>query len=116
MENNVSTAKINKLGIAPRKVRLIINLIRGKNVNDAIAILKNCEKLGSEDILKLLNSAIANAINTKGLKANLLFVKEIMASDGPTLKRMHTRARGRSTRIFKRSSNVRILLSERKDK
>ena len=87
--------------ISSRKVKAVIDLIRGKSVNEAKGILMYTPKAASEPVLKLLNSAIANAENNLGLSADNLYVAEVFANQGPTLKRFRPRAQGRATRIRK---------------
>lgn len=103
-------AKVKYIRISSSKVKLVIDLIRGKNVGEAIAILKNTQKAASPVVEKLLNSAIANAESTKGLLRDDLFVAEVFADMGPTLKRFRPRAQGRASRIRKRTSHITIIL------
>ena len=104
------SAKVKYIRISSSKVKLVIDLIRGKNVGEAIAILKNTQKAASPVVEKLLNSAIANAESTKGLLRDDLFVAEVFADMGPTLKRFRPRAQGRASRIRKRTSHITIIL------
>ncbi|MBQ3552437.1 MAG: 50S ribosomal protein L22 [Clostridia bacterium] len=99
--------------ISSRKVKIVIDLIRGKNVKEAEAILMYTNKAASEPVLKLLRSAMANAENNLGMDLNDLFVAEIYANQGPTLRRFRPRARGRATRIRKRTSHIGIVLDSR---
>jgi len=110
--DNRPSAKLNYLRMSPSKVRLVLDEIRGKKVDDAIAILSLSEKVAAEPILKLLNSAIANAENNLGMNRDELYVAETYANEGPTLKRIRPRARGRATRIRKRTSHVTIILDQ----
>lgn len=103
-------AKVKYVRISSSKVKLVIDLIRGKSVNEAIAVLKNTPKAASPIVEKLLNSAIANAENNQGLLRDDLFIAEIFADQGPTLKRFRPRAQGRATRIRKRTSHITIVL------
>jgi large subunit ribosomal protein L22 len=100
--------------VAPRKVRLVTDLIRSLHVNNAIAQLKNLNKKSSNDVLTLLNSAIANAVNNNKLKKEHLFIKEIKVDGGPALKRWKPRAHGRAGRILKFTSHITIVLSDGK--
>lgn len=100
--------------ISSRKVKVVIDLIRGKSVDEAKAILMFTPKSASEPVLKLLNSAIANAENNMGLSADTLYVAEVFANQGPTLKRFRPRARGSAARIRKRTSNITIILDQAK--
>jgi len=98
--------------ISPRKVKIVIDLIRGKNVEEAISILRYTPKAASPVVEKLLNSAIANAENNLGLNRDDLYVAEIYANQGPTLKRIHPRAQGRAYSILKRTSHITVILDE----
>ena len=96
--------------ISPSKVRIVIDLIRGKNYFDALAILENTPKAASLPVKKLLNSAAANAEVNKGMSKDDLYVAEIFADNGPTLKRVMPRAQGRAFRILKRTSHITVIL------
>ena len=96
--------------ISPSKVRIVIDLIRGKNYFDALAILDNTPKAASEPVKKVLNSAAANAEVNKGMSKDDLYVAEIFADAGPTLKRVMPRAQGRAFRILKRTSHITVVL------
>ncbi len=96
---------------APRKARLVIDHIRGKPVVQARAILLNTPRAASRDVLKLLDSAIANAENNHELIADELVVGQAVVDEGPTLKRYRPRALGRATRIRKRTSHMTITLT-----
>ena len=99
--------------IAPRKVRIVVDLIRGKSVGEAIAILKFTPKVGSEVVEKVLNSAMANAEHNYDMNVDNLFVSEAYVDQGPTLKRIHPRSRGQAFKILKRSSHVTLKVKER---
>ena len=99
--------------IAPRKIRVVIDLIRGKNIGDAYAILKHTPKIGSEILLKLLESAIANAEHNYDMNSDKLYVATACVDQGPTLKRIHPRSRGQAFKILKRSSHVTLVVKER---
>lgn len=99
--------------IAPRKVRLVVDLIRGKNVADAAAILRLTPKSSSVVVEKVLKSAAANAVNNLKMDQSLLYVKEIFVDEGPTLKRYLPRAKGSGNRILKRTSHITVVLEER---
>lgn len=103
--------------MSPRKARLVVDLIRGKKVGEAVAILKNSESTCTESILKTLNSAIANAEyltrDENPVDVNNLFVKEIFINCGSILKRMHPRAKGSGARILKRTSHITVVVAER---
>jgi len=103
-------AKAKYVRISASKVKIVIDLIRGKQVDEARAILMNTPKAASEPVLKVLNSAIANAENNMELSHDTLFVAECYADQGPTLKRFRPRAQGRASRIRKRTSHITIVL------
>jgi len=105
-------AILRYIRISPRKVRIVLNLVRNKRIGEAIGILKNTPKAASPIILKLLNSAIANAVNNNGLDVDNLYIKEAYANQGPTLKRIRPRAQGRANRINKRTSHITIVEKE----
>ena len=99
--------------ISPRKVKIVLDLIRGKNADMAMAILKNTPRAASELLIKLLASAVANAENNNHMDPSKLYVAECFANEGPTLKRIMPRAKGSADRIFKRTSHVTIVVRER---
>lgn len=99
--------------ITPRKARLVIDLIRNKNVNEARAILRLTNKQACEAVIKVLNSACANAENNNNLDVDKLYVKTCFVNDGMRLKRMLPRAKGRGDVIIKRSCNITIIVAER---
>ena len=99
--------------ISSRKVKIVADLIRGKDVDEALAIMKFTPKASSEIIEKLLKSAIANAENNHGMKHEKLYVAEIFANQGPTLKRIRPAAKGSAVRIRKRTSHITIVLKEK---
>lgn len=103
-------AKVKFVRISSSKVRIVIDLIRGKKVDEAVAVLKNTPAAASPIVEKLLNSAIANAENNKGMLRDDLIVAECFADQGPTLKRFRPRAQGRASRIRKRTSHITIIL------
>jgi large subunit ribosomal protein L22 len=106
-------AKLTMLRVAPRKTRLVADLIRGKNVSAAESILRFTDKRSAQPILKLLESAKANAINNHDMFEDSLFISKIFVDEGPTLKRYLPRARGRADLMRKRTSHVTIVLEER---
>ena len=106
-------AKLSYLRISPRKVGIVCDLIRGKSVAQATAILENTPKSASEPVLKLLKSAAANAENNHQMDPEKLYVAEINATGGPILKRMRPASKGRGYRINKRTSHVTIVVKER---
>ncbi|MNC22153.1 50S ribosomal protein L22 [compost metagenome] len=108
-----ATAHARHVRLAPRKVQLVLDLIRGKQVGDAIAILRHTPKSSSPVVEKLLNSAIANAENNFSLDPNKLVISQAYANQGPTLKRFRPRAQGRASSIHKRTSHITIVVSEK---
>ena len=98
--------------ISPYKVRIVLDLIRGKNYAEAVAILENTPKSASDPIRKVLKSAGANAEHNLGWSLDNLYVAECYADQGPTLKRVMPRAQGRAFRILKRTSNIFIRVKE----
>jgi large subunit ribosomal protein L22 len=99
--------------IAPRKARLVIDLIRGKSVGEALAILKFTPKAASPLIEKVLKSAIANAEHNYNLDPEKLVVEKALVDEGPTMKRFRPRAQGRASRINKRTSHITVVVSEK---
>jgi large subunit ribosomal protein L22 len=99
--------------IAPRKIRIVIDLIRGKNVGEAFAILKYTPKVGAEVVEKVLKSAVANAEHNYDLNTDALYVSQAFVDQGPTLKRIHPRSRGQAFKILKRTSHVTLVVKER---
>ena len=99
--------------ISPRKVKIVIDLIRNKPVGEAIGILRNTPKAASPIVDKLLCSAIANAENNHSMTADTLYVKEVYANPGPILKRIQPRAQGRANRINKRTSHITVVVGEK---
>ena len=111
----VGKAILRHARISPRKVSIVLDLIRGKDVEVAMGILKNTRKAASEYLIKLLKSAIANAENNFSLDGDKLYVSECYVCPGPTLKRMMPRAKGSANRILKRTSHVTLVVKERAD-
>lgn len=99
--------------ISPRKVKIVCDLIRGKDTKTAQAILMQTPKAASELMLKLLKSAVANAENNHNLDPDNLYVSETYANPGPIIKRMMPRAQGRGFRINKRTSHITIVVKEK---
>ena len=112
---NEARATLRYTRISARKVKIVADLIRGKNVDEALAIVKFTPKASSEIIEKLLKSAIANAENNHDMKHENLYVAEIYANQGPTLKRIRPAAKGSAVRIRKRTSHITIVLKEKED-
>ncbi|GGJ93123.1 50S ribosomal protein L22 [Lentibacillus kapialis] len=101
--------------IAPRKARLVIDLIRGKEVGEAIAILRHTQRGASPVVEKVLNSAVANAEHNYEMEPDNLFISEAFVDEGVTLKRFRPRAQGRASQINKRTSHVTVVVSEKKE-
>ncbi|GKU76705.1 50S ribosomal protein L22 [Paenibacillus sp. GSMTC-2017] len=106
-------AHVRFVRIAPRKAQLVADLIRGKKVGEAIAILRHTPKSASPILEKLLNSAIANAEHNYQLDVTKLVVSQVFANQGPTMKRFRPRAMGRASRINKRTSHITLVVSEK---
>ena len=106
-------ATATHIRITPRKARLVLDLIRGKDVGEAIAILRHTPKAASPIIEKLLNSAIANAEHNYQLSTSNLKVTKAFANEGPTMKRFQPRSQGRAFRINKRTSHITLVVSEK---
>lgn len=101
--------------IAPRKVRLVLDLVRGKDVGEAVALLKLTNKRAASVVEKLVLSAVANAEHNYDMDTDNLVVSEIYANEGPTLKRFRPRAQGRATQILKRTSHITVVVSEKEE-
>ena len=99
--------------LSPRKVRLLMEEIKGKKVEEALNLLAFASQRGAPILRKLINSAVANASQYPDIDVDNLFIKHIFADEGPTLKRFRPRAMGRATRIRKRSSHLTVILNER---
>ena len=106
-------AHLKYLRISPRKVQVVLDLIRGKDTETAAAILKNTNRIAAEALTKLLKSAVANAEHNFGMDASNLYVSECFVCPGPTLKRVMPRAKGGAFRINKRSSHVTLAVKEK---
>ncbi|MCL2398570.1 MAG: 50S ribosomal protein L22 [Defluviitaleaceae bacterium] len=102
--------------ISDRKARIVLEQIKGKNVGQALGILKYSPRYGALLIEKVLKSAIANAEHNQDMDVSKLFVEEAIANQGPTFKRMQPRARGMAYRINKKTSHITVILNERKVK
>ena len=110
-----ATAKVTNVRIAPRKVQIVLDLIRNKPCEEALAILKYTPKAACEPLEKLLKSAMANAENNHNMDVSKLYVAECFVSPGPTLKRIRPKDHGKAYSILKRTSHVTIVLKERED-
>lgn len=105
-------AIVKHVRISSSKVGIVLDLIRGKSVAEAFAILMHTPKAASEVVAKLLKSAVANAENNLGMNADGLYVAETFATEGVTMRRFRPRAQGRATRIRKRTSHITVILDE----
>jgi large subunit ribosomal protein L22 len=101
------------LRIAPRKVRLVADLVRGKRVGDAIGMLQHLRKKAAPLLVKALKSAVANAENTQRVDVDQLYIKRIQVDGGPVAKRFLPRAHGRATPLHKRTAHVTVVVDER---
>lgn len=110
-----SRAYLKYARISPRKVQIVLDLIRGKDAGTAMAILKNTPKSASEYLIKLLKSAVANAEHNFGMDVSRLYVSECFVCQGPTLKRLMPRAKGSADRILKRTSHVTLVVKEKEE-
>ena len=99
--------------VSPRKAGQICDLVRGKNVDEALAVLKYTPKAASPLVEKLVKSAIANAENNHNMDADKLYIAEIYANQGATMKRIRAATQGRANRIRKRTSHIEVVLKER---
>jgi large subunit ribosomal protein L22 len=112
--NNISRAKLRYIRVSPQKARLVADIVRGKDVDEALRILKFTRKKSAPIIGKLISSAMANAtVTDPGVDVDQLFVKTIYVDGGPTLRRFLPRAHGRATRIIKRTSHITVELGSR---
>ena len=112
-EMKIAKAYLRYVRIAPRKIQIVCDLIRGKDAGTAMAILMQTPKAASEPVLKLLKSAAANAENNHQMDPEKLYVSQVFACPGPIIKRMMPRAQGRAYRINKRTSHITIAVAER---
>lgn len=101
--------------IAPRKVRIVLDLIKGKDVDEALSILRFTPKAASRVVEKLVKSAVANAENNNNMDRDSLYISKAYADQGPTLKRFRARAMGRANMIRKRTSHITVVVSEKKE-
>lgn len=109
------SAKLSHLRMSPRKVRLVADLVRGLDAKEAETQLKFLTKRGAEPVLKLLNSAVANAQHNFDIEKDNLFISEIQVNQGPTLKRWRARAMGRAAPVMKRTSHINLVLETKKE-
>lgn len=115
MEEKIAKAYLRQVRISPRKIKFILDLIRNKDLATALAILKNTNKMACECLIKLVESAAANAENNFGMDPEKLYVAECFVTPGKLkgMKRVMPRARGSAARIIKRTSHVTVALKER---
>lgn len=106
-------AIVRYVRIAPRKAQQVVDLVRGKKIDEALAILKYTPKAAAPIVEKLVKSAVANAENNNGMDVERLYISEIYANQGPTMKRFRPRAMGRATTIRKRTSHIEVVLKEK---
>lgn len=106
-------AVVKYVRISARKVKIVLDLIKGKDIDEAYGIIRYTPKAASEILYKLLKSAEANAVNNNELDRDKLYISEVYANQGPTLKRIRPRAQGRAFRIRKRTSHVTLVVKER---
>ena len=99
--------------IAPRKIRIVADLVRGKNICQSFAFLKFTPEVGTDVVEKVMVAAIANAEHNFDMNVDNLYVSEIFVEQGPTLKRIHPRSRGQAFKILKRTSHVTVVVKER---
>jgi len=106
-------ATATNVRVTPRKVRLVINLVRGKDVAEALGILRNVNRAACEPVTKLIKSAAANAVNNFGMDEKSLYIDQIWANDGLKMKRYLPRAKGSASGLVKRSSHITVVLKMR---
>ena len=106
-------ARLSYLRVSPQRVKLVADLVRGKGVAEATSILRFTPNRSARPILKLLKSAISNAVTKGDVDTDNLFVSQVLVGPGPIIKRFTTRAMGRGTRVNKRTSHITIVLGER---
>lgn len=113
---NEAKAVINRIRISPQKLNLVAALIRGMDVNGALTQLSFSSKRIANDVKKALQSAIANAENNHNLNVDSLYVKEAYVGKNLVMKRMHTRGRGKSARVFRPFANLTLIVREKEEK
>ncbi len=113
MNTRAHTARLRYIRIAPRKARVVVDMIRGERIDRALDILRNSDKGAAKTVYKLLDSAVSNVQNSE-LEWDLdeLFVKRAFVDEGPTMRRFQPRAMGRATRLRKRTSHITIELGQ----
>jgi len=108
-----ATANARYIRMSPRKVRQVLDLIKGKDCDEALAILRFAAKAAADPVEKVLRSAMANAENNHEMDTSSCYVAKVVANEGPTLKRMIPRMRGMANRIRKRTSHITVVLKEK---
>lgn len=116
IEKTEAVAKLKQIRISPRKVKIVLDLIRGKTIKQALAVLKYVPKAACSILEKLLNSAISNAVNNLNMNREALYVSECFVTPGSMLKRIRAASKGRSCRILKRMSHITIKVKEQTEK
>lgn len=106
-------AQAKMVRISSRKVKLVIDLIRGKSLGESLSILRLTPRAASPVVEKLVRSAAANADHNYNMELDKLFIKEVFVGEGPTLKRFRPRAQGRATQILKRTSHITVVVAEK---
>ena len=106
-------AQAKMIRVSPQKARLVVDLVRGKQVKEALGILEYVNKSATPAIIKVVKSAAQNAVFNEGAEEDKLYIKEIYVDEGPTLKRFAARAKGSGTRILKRTSHITCVVEER---
>ena len=109
--DNRPMAKVKYVRTSPSKIRIILDLIRGKNAVEALALMEQAQQENATVVAKLLKSAIANAENNKGLNRSELYVAETWVGAGPLMKRINIRGRGRADRMLKRTCHITLILA-----
>ena len=106
-------AQAKMIRVSPQKARLVVDLVRGKQVKEALGMLEYVNKSATPVIIKVIKSAAQNAVYNEGAEAEKLYIKEIYVDEGTTLKRFAARAKGSGTRILKRTSHITCVVEER---
>lgn len=113
--NNEAKATAKYVRMAPRKVRMVVDQIRNKSVEQALELLQFSTRAAAEPVAKVLRSAVANAENNNNLRSDNLVIKAAYVDEGPTLKRIRPRAKGSASRINKRTSYITVVVAPRKE-
>jgi large subunit ribosomal protein L22 len=113
MKATEAKATVSSVRVTPRKVRLVINVIRGKSIKEALGILENVNRSASPIVAKLVKSAVANAVKNHEMIADKLYIDTIYANDGTRMKRFMPRAKGSASAILKRTSHITCVVKEK---